>query len=150
MAIALSKEKVQAMHGLMMLYSFLVIFVVNNLVLHLANMLFPAQVVLGTYSISHWWAMYHSMFKLSVIVTFVMPLITYYEWKNNVTFSPKQWMMAYFVVNFASLYEITRFSENLGLGVSSWVVLLLLAFAFNMAQGISMMKLGDVLKHSQK
>jgi hypothetical protein len=31
-----------------------------------ANMIFPNQIVLGTASISHWWAMYHSMFKLTV------------------------------------------------------------------------------------
>ena len=146
MAIALSKEKVQAMHGLNMIYSFLTLMVTNVVVLAVANALAPNHVVLGTYAISYWWAIYHSMFKLSVISTFVMPLVTLYEWKNKTTFTPKQWMMTYFVVNVVVLWEITRFADNLGLGVSSWVVLLILAFVFNFAQGMAMMALGKKLK----
>lgn len=146
MSIALSKEKVQAQHGLMMIYTFLTLFVVNNLFLHLANMLFPAQVVLGTASISHWWAMYHSMFKLTVVCTFLMPLVTYYEWKNKTTFTPKQWMLTYFVVNFVVLWEISRLADNLGLGFSSWLVILVFAGVLDMLQGGAMMLLGEKSK----
>jgi hypothetical protein len=88
MSIALSKEKVQATHGMMMIFTFLTLFLVNNVVLHLANMFFPDHIVLGTANISHWWAMYHSMFKLTVICTFLMPLVTFYEWKKKVVFTP--------------------------------------------------------------
>lgn len=146
MAIALSKEKVQAQHGLMMIYTFITLFIVNNLVLHLANMIFPEQIVLGTASISHWWAMYHSMFKLTVIATFVMPLVTVYEWKNGVVFTPKQWMSTYLVVNFAALWCISRFADNLGLGFSSWFVILLFAGVLDMVQGVAMMALGEKSK----
>ena len=146
MAIALSKEKVQAHHGLMMIYSFITLFVVNNLVLHIANMFFPSQIVLGTASISHWWAMYHSMFKLTVICTFIMPLVSFYEWKNKLTFTSKQWMLTYLVVNFVALWCISRFADNLGLGVSSWFVILLFAGVIDMAQGMAMMALGEKSK----
>ncbi len=146
MAIALSKEKVQAQHGLMMFYTFLILFVVNALVIMIANKMFPTQVVLGTYSISYWWALYHSVFKLTVISVFVMPFITYYEWKNSVVFSPKQWMLTYFVVNIIAVYEITRYADNLGLGVSSWVVVVLLAAALDWLQGMAMMAAGKLIK----
>ena len=146
MAIALSKEKVQAQHGLMVIYSFIVLFIVNNLVLHIANMIFPDAIVLGTASISHWWAMYHSMFKLTVIASFVMLLVTFYEWKNKVVFTPKQWMATYLVVNFAALWCISRFADNLGLGFSSWFVILLFAGVLDMAQGMAMMALGEKSK----
>ena len=146
MAIALSKEKVQAQHGLMVIYTFITLFVVNNLVLHLANMVFPDAIVLGTSSISHWWAMYHSMFKLTVICTFVMLLVTVYEWKNKVVFTPKQWMGTYLVVNFAALWCISRFADNLGLGFSSWFVILLFAGVLDMVQGMAMMALGEKSK----
>ena len=146
MAIALSKEKVQAHHGLMMIYSFITLFVVNNLVLHIANMFFPSQIVLGTASISHWWAMYHSMFKLTVICTFIMPLVSFYEWKNKLTFTSKQWMLTYLVVNFVALWCISRFADNLGLGFSSWFVILLFAGVIDMAQGMAMMALGEKSK----
>jgi hypothetical protein len=146
MAIALSKIKVQAEHGLMMIYSFVALMLTNVVVVMLANYLFPQAVVLGTYSISYWWALHHSMFKLTVINVFVMPLVSYYEWKKNVTFTPKQWMITYFVVNTIALYGITRFAENLGLGVSSWVVVVLLAGALDIVQGMVMMSLGKAIK----
>ena len=146
MSIALSKEKVQAEHGLMMIYSFIALMITNVIVLMIVNALFPKHVVLGTYSISYWWAIYHSMFKLSVISVFVMPLVTFYEWKNKVVFTPKQWMMTYFVVNFLVIWEITRFADNLGFGVSSWGVVLGLAFVFDMIQGMVMMSIGKLIK----
>lgn len=146
MAIALCKEKVQAQHGLMMILTFATLFIVNNLVLHIGNMLFPTHIVLGTASISHWWAMYHSMFKLTVINTFVMPLVTLYEWKNKVVFTPKQWMLTYLVVNFITLWEISRFADNLGLGFSSWIIVLVFAGVLDLVQGAAMMVLGEKSK----
>lgn len=146
MAIALSKEKVQAQHGLMMFYSFLALFATNVLVLMIANALFPSNIVLGTYSISYGWALYHSMFKLTVINVFVMPFVTYYEWKKGVIFTPMQWMTTYFVVNSVALWEITRFADNLGFGVSSLLVVILLAAAFDWIQGMVMMGLGKAIK----
>lgn len=146
MAIALSKEKVQAQHGLMMFYSFLALMATNVVVLMLANALFPTHVVLGTLSVPYWWAIHHSMFKLTVISVFVMTFVTYYEWKNSVTFSPKQWMLTYFVVNLVALWGISRFAENMGFGVSSFGVLILLAAAFDWAQGMVMMAIGKAIK----
>lgn len=146
MAISLSKEKVQAQHGLMIIYSFITLFLVNNLVLHLTNMLFPNQIVLGTASISHWWAMYHSMFKLTVINIFVMLLVTHYEWKQKITFTPKQWMLTYLAVNFIALWCIGRFADNLGLGFSAWWVILLFATVLDLVQGAAMMALGEKSK----
>ena len=146
MAIALSKEKVQAQHGLMIIYTFITLFIVNNLVLHVANMLFPSQIVLGTASISHWWAMCHSMLRLTLYGTLAMLLVTYYEWKSKTTFTSKQWMLTYLVVNFAALWEISRFANNLGLGFSSWFVILLFAGVLDLVQGMAMMALGEKSK----
>lgn len=146
MAIALSKEKVQAQNGLMMIYSFFALLGINILVLVVANTLFPTTVVLGTFSISYMWAIYHSMFKLTVIGIFAMQLVYYYEWKKGITFTPKQWTIAYFVVNLVSIWGITRFAENLGFGVSSWFVVLLLAAAFDLAEGVVMMQMSKLIK----
>ena len=146
MSIALSKEKVQAQHGLMIIYSFITLFIVNYSVLHLANMFFPDAIVLGTASISHWWAMYHSMFKLTVICTFAMLLVTHYEWKNKTVFTPKQWMLTYLVVNFVALWGISRFADNLGLGFSAWWVVFLFAGVLDLVQGMAMMALGEKSK----
>lgn len=145
MSIALSKEKVQAFQGINFIFTFVIMLIVNVVVLMLANLVAPNHVVLGTYSITPWWATYHSMFKLSVAATFFMPLVTYYEWKNKTVFSPKQWLMTYFVVNLVMIWEITRFAENLGFGVSSFLVVVILAAVFNLAQGSAMMFSGKYM-----
>lgn len=146
MAIALSKEKVQAQHGLMIIYSFIALMLTNVVVLMIVNALFPHNVVLGTYSISYWWAICHSMLRLTLIGVFAMLLVTVYEWKNKLVFTSKQWMITYLVVNFLALWCISRFADNLGLGVSSWWIVLFLAIVFDWAQGMVMMALEKRLK----
>ncbi len=146
MAIALSKEKVQAQNGLMMVLSFVALMITNVVVIIVASALFPSAIVLGTFSISYWWAVLNSMFKLAVVDTFVIPLVTYYEWQSKTVFTPKQWMITYFLVNFVALYGITRFAENLGLGVSAWYVVVLLAVALDLVQGWVMMAMGKMIK----
>lgn len=146
MAIALSVKKVQAQNGLMMIYSLVALFLSNVLVLLLANSLFPSNVVLGTLSVPYWWAVHHSMFKLAVAGVFVMPLVAYYEWQKSITFTSKQWMTTYFFVNLVALWGISRFAENMGFGVSSFGVLIILALVFDFVQGMAMMGLGKYIK----
>ncbi len=55
--------------------NFFVFFVVNVIVLTLANILFPEQVVLGTWGISRNWAIIHSMGTLAMINAFAIPVI---------------------------------------------------------------------------
>lgn len=146
MAIALSKEKVQAQHGLMMFYSLIALFVTNALVILIANAIFPHSIVLGSVHTPYWWALHHSMFKLTVVDVFAMVFVTYYEWKNSVVFTPKQWMITYFVIDLIALWGITRFAEYMGLGVSSFGVLLGLAFVLDMIQGMVMLAIGKTIK----
>ena len=144
--LIVNKTEVQAQHGLMLLYSFFTLFVVNVLVLLIANALFPSNVVLGNSAVSYWWAVHHSMFKLSVIAVFAMQLVTVYEWKKSVTFTPKQWMLLYFAVNTVTIWGISRFAEQMGLGISAWYVALLLGAALDWVQGMAMMALGKAVK----
>jgi hypothetical protein len=146
MAIALSKEKVQAQHGLMMFYSLLALFATNAVIIMLANVIFPHNVVLGSMHVPYLWAVHHSMVKLTVIDVFAMVFVTYYEWKKGVVFTPKQWMITYFVIDLLALWGITRFAEYMGLGVSSFGVLLVLAFVFDMIQGMVMVSIGKAIK----
>lgn len=146
MAIALSKEKVQAQHGLMMFYTLIALMITNVVVLMIANALFPSYLVLGTHSIPYFWALHHSMFKLTVIDVFVMPFVTFYEWKKGVVFTPVQWMSTYFVVNFVALWVITRFADHMGLGVSSVLVLVVFAAVLDWVQGMVMMGIGKAIK----
>lgn len=130
--------------GLMLVISYVVLFVVNSLVLMLANRLFPDQVVLGTAALTPLWATCLSMGKLALINTFGIPFVTEYELRKKTIFTPIQWMVTYFLLNAVGLWLISRFSEQFGLGVRSWLVVVLLAAVMDLVQGIVMMQLEKI------
>ena len=120
--------------------TFFVSFVLNSLVILIANTLFPAQVVLGNANSNLWWAVFHSMVMLTLIGTLAVPL---FEWKQKMlgrALTTKEWMIGYLAINFVGVWVITRFSEQFGLGISGWWVGLLLAVAFGFVQSKGMMK----------
>lgn len=127
--------------GVILVVSYLVLFVVNSIVIYLAHMLFPSLVVLGTRSLSLVWAISLSMGVLSLINTFAIPLVRVYENERKRMFSTNEWMIAYFLLNFGGVWLIARGSAQLGLGITSWVVALVLAVVFDLVQGVVMMKL---------
>lgn len=119
--------------------TFFVSLVLNSLVILVANVLFPAQVVLGNANSNLWWAVFHSMVMLSLIGTLAVPL---FEWKQKMlgrVLTTKEWMIGYLAINFVGVWVITRFSEQFGLGISGWWVGLLLAVAFDFVQSKGMM-----------
>lgn len=122
-----------------MAYVFIVQLVLNSLVLYFANRLFPAQVVLGNANSNLWWALFHSMSMLSLVGLLAVPL---FEWKQEMLGKPlsaKHWMIGFLVVNFVGLWVISRFSEQFGLGISAWWVVLILAVVLDFVQGMGMM-----------
>lgn len=124
--------------GMVLFIYYVVISSVSTLVIYLANMFFPEQVVLGTMSISMIWAVALSAGKLGVITTFAHPFLKEWELRQGKPLTPIHMMGYYLVVNFAALWFITRFAEIFGLGVSSWMVLLALAIVLDIVQGIAM------------
>jgi uncharacterized membrane protein SirB2 len=78
---------------------------------------------------------------LSLINTFAIPLVRVYENERKRMFSTNKWMIAYFLLNFGGVWLIARGSEQLGLGITSWLVALVLAIVFDLVQGVVMMKL---------
>lgn len=127
--------------GLVLVKSLLVMFVINILVVFLAHMVFPAYVVLGTGTLSIVWALALSMGILSLIDTFTIPFVRVFENYRKRMFSPVEWMVTYFVINFVGIWLISRGAEQLGLGVRSWIVVLVLAVVLDVVQGMAMMKL---------
>ncbi|MEO8581414.1 MAG: hypothetical protein ABI425_02410 [Patescibacteria group bacterium] len=131
--------------GMTLVISTLVLFVTNVAVLFIAQSLFPKAIVLGTHALSYWWAVGMSMSKLAVIGAIVMPFVSKYEAARQRIFSPIEWSVLYLVVNVATLWVISRFSEQFGLGVSSWMVIVGLAVVLDVAQGMVMMVYGKML-----
>lgn len=141
-----SKEEIQAKTGLTLVYSFLTLFVVNALVIYLANWFFPTQIGLGTYALTSFWALLLSVCKLTLIATTIIPLIYYHEWQRGKMYTPKEWMLVYFVVDTLAIYGITRFASVLGLGIAHWYLALLLGAVLDWAQGMGLMALGKLNK----
>lgn len=55
-------------------------------------------------------------------------------------FSSAEWMASYFVLNFVGVWVVARFANQLGFGISSWVVALVLAVVLDVVQGAAMMQ----------
>ena len=127
--------------GIVLVVTYFILFAVNSAVLYLASFWFPQYFVLGTMSITKPWAIAHSMGILAIINTFATPFINYYETSRSKMFAPKDWMIIYFAVNFVGVWLVTRFADNLGFGITSWLVVAILALALDVVQGAAMMQL---------
>lgn len=130
--------------SLLVFLVFLQMFVIDAVVLYVGNMFFPQHLVLGTMSMDSMWAILHSMGALALVLTFSMPFFQISEHFLGRKLNPMDWMIGYFVVNFGALWLITRYSDQFGLGVSSWIVIAALAFVLDMIQGFSMVQFGKM------
>ena len=126
--------------GLVLVVTYFVLFAVNALVVLLANSLMPQQVVLGTQFISKGWAIIHSMGTLALLTTFAVPFVREWEKSRGKMLASYEWMCVYFVLNFVGIWLVTRLAEQLGFGISSWVVALVLAVVLDVVQGMAMMQ----------
>lgn len=132
--------------GMMMVITYLVLFVVNSLVVFLANQWFGDQVVLGTLHITRGWALIHSMGTLSLIGTFVVPFVRKLEERQGRMLTSKEWMMGYLVINVIGVWLVSRFAEQMGFGITSWRVAIVLGVVLNLIQGAVMMGLEKTRK----
>lgn len=130
--------------GILFVMMFVIIMAVNAVIIHLANGMYPTQVVLGTISLSYFWALMLSSGVLSLLTTFAFPFISDFARQMRHMLSPIEMIVVYFVVNFVGLWFVTRVSQVFGLGVSSWMVVLVLAAVLDFVQGMAMMLLEKV------
>jgi hypothetical protein len=141
---AQSAFNLQKNPSLLVFLVYLQMLVIGSAVLYAGNMFFPEQIVLGTMSMDSNWAILHSMGTLALVLTFAMPFFQISESFLGRKLTPVDWMVGYFVVNFGALWAITRFSDQFGLGVASWMVIAALAFVLDMIQGFAMMQFGKM------
>jgi len=134
--------------GMTLVISTFILFGVNIVVLFIAQMLFPQNIVLGTHSLTYQSALAMSMGVLSYLISFFMPFVSKYELMRAKIFSPFEWSALYLVVNLIGLWLITRAAQQFGLGVTSWMVIVPLAIALDVAQSLIMMIYGNLNKKS--
>lgn len=141
-----TKSTLKENPGMLLFVTYLTLLVVNMLVVYLASMWFPQNVVLGTAHLSTFGALFLSMNFLALLGTFAIPFIREYERMKKKMLSNTHWMIKYFALNFVGLWVIARFAEQLGLGLSSWMVAAVLAVALDVFQGVAMMQLEKMRK----
>lgn len=127
--------------GMILVASYIVLFFTNSFVILVGNHLFPQHIVLGTAHITKTWSLIHSIGTFSLLSTFIIPFVHDVENKRRKMYSPSEWMKLFFVTNFIGIWLVTRFATQLGFGISSWFVALLLAAILDIFQGIAMMQL---------
>lgn len=136
--------------GMVMLSTYISIFLTTALVVAIANRWFPENVVLGTMSITRLWAILLSAGVVALINTFTMPFVTQWEIQRGKLATAPEMFSIYLAINFIAVWLITRVAEVFGMGVTSWLVVLLLAIALDLVQGMTMMWLESVKNQNTK
>jgi len=137
----ITPSKTKRTGSMMMVLSFLVLFAVNSVIIYFANLFFPQHVVLGTFTITPVAALLISMTALTLDNTFAIPFFHAWESNRKKELTSAEWMIGYFFINFIALWVIGRFAHFLGLGFSSWMIVLALAAVLDFFQGLAMMVL---------
>jgi len=126
--------------------TFFLIWLVNALVIALANVVFPNNIVLGTMSLSYYMALILSSGVLAWVATLALPLFTEIEIRKQMVLTPQHWMLGYLIINVVYLWILARLAEAIGLGISSWVYVLGMAAVLDFVQGMVMMAYGEAQK----
>ena len=129
---------------------FFLVWIVNMLVILLANALFPNNIVLGTMSLTPTVALVLSSGVLAWAITLAMPIFTEIEIRKQMVLTPQHWLIGYLLLNFIFLWVVARFADALGLGISSWFVVLILAAVLDFVQGMTIMAYGQARKPSSQ
>jgi len=110
---------------------FLVYWLINSLLLYLANMLMPRSVAIGNSIFFKYQAIVFSGFVWSLIIWFTPVFAKELEiaMKDKTTM-----MLTYLAVNFATLWFIARFSFFTGVGLANYWIVLIIAVAANFVQ----------------
>lgn len=149
----MAKQTVQQQQqnpGMVMFSSYISVFLISALVIAIANVWFPQNVVLGTMSLSRVWAIMLSAAAIALITTFTMPFVTQWEIQRNKLATAAEMFSIYLAINFIAVWLITRVAEVFGMGVTSWLVVLVLAIALDLVQGMTMMWLESMKSQNTK
>lgn len=129
---------------LQMVIAFGLTWVVSALAVGLANTWFPENVVLGTATLSRWAALLLSSGVLAWLMAMSIAIFTQIEVNQQRVLKPQEWAVGYFVLNLVAVWVIGRLANELGLGVSSWLVVAILALVLDVAQAFTMLTYGSV------
>lgn len=132
--------------GIELSVSFVILFLTNILGIYFANLYYPKMIVLGTFGLTSFEALFLSAGTLAVINTLLIPLFHIYENSRKKILSSMEWMIGYALMNAGALWLISRIPTVFGLGILSWIQLGILALVLDLIQGVGMMGVEKVKK----
>lgn len=135
------ETSLEAGQGVRLTSIFTAWWIVNGVVLFLANRFFGSQVVLGSRSISKLGAIIVSMGVLAWIDFLAMFLVKDWEAKENRELVRGEWAMLYWAVNFWGVWLLGRGAEYFGMGISSWLVAAIMGLVLTLVQGWTMLRI---------
>lgn len=115
---------------------FIAFLIGNSVVVYLANMLFPTQVVLGTHLISPMIGLLYSTILMTVAIVAAVPVIEWVVQQWQIKLTDTHWMLLYLILNTVIIWGVARLAEMIGFGIASWVVALILGIIFDVVQGL--------------
>lgn len=141
----MENSPVKAMTGKQLSAMFLVFLLANSAFVYIANSIFPSNVVLGNHLFPPVLALFYSMLIFTLITVGMVPVIETVSESMKYKLKDMDWMVLYFIINTAALWLVAKFALQLGLGISSWFVAVVLAVVLDLIQGIlSMMVVSKV------
>jgi len=138
--VQVSAKKAEIMSARVLSVTFITWMIGHSSILYLANALFPSHVVLGTNQFSSLQGLFYSMLVFTLIAVGSIPITEYIAILQKKTLKTMDWMVIFFFVNVVGIWLVARFAEQLGLGISSWLVAVALAVVFDIAQGVLVSK----------
>ena len=125
---------------------FILVYILNAVVIYLAHLILPHQIVLGAKDIPLLWALKQSAIYTAILDMLAIPVMEYVQQLQGKVLTSNAWMIAYLIVNFAGLWALSRYSNLIGLGISAWWVVLILAAILDFLQGAVIMATMKVVK----
>lgn len=119
-----------------LLAAFILFAVTHAVVFFLANLFFPGDVVLGNHVVSAVSALLVSSAVIALISVGATPVVESASESLKTKLSNGQWMGLYLLINVASVWILARLAEEIGFGISSWLVAVILGLVINVLQGI--------------
>lgn len=131
-----SSSRIELMDMTQLVMMYLSFFIANSLVILAGNTVAPQLVALGTDSITPMAALVQSMLVFSLLTVAFVPLIELISQYYALKLQDKHWIVLFFFINAIALWVTARFAVILGLGISSWMVVVVIALLMDVAQGL--------------
>jgi hypothetical protein len=122
-----------------LLAAFILFTVTHSIIFSVASVFFPMDVVLGNHLVSALSSLLITSATLALISVGVTPLIESASEAMKTKLSNGQWMGLYLILNVLTIWVLARMAEEIGFGISSWLVAVILGLVINILQGVLIM-----------